>query len=165
MGASLNQGKSANGTNNSSTPSNSQKPCRDTLVTSASEVLLPSAVDVMFVFLDQVLNGEVDDVLSFAWKRLHHPQDYIHSNRSIQDPFVSISLCSFDRREQDILYSRTRQRIVLWETKNGRSILACLMIHKHHRVGHRLVHDTYHTTSIICGRSILRVSCFDRLQV
>lgn len=52
MDASLNHGKSRNGTNNSSSAMNSQNPCCEMLVTSTWEVLDPSAADFIKVFLD-----------------------------------------------------------------------------------------------------------------
>ena len=54
--ASRNQGNSSNGTNNSRSPTNSQNPCGDTLVTSTGEVLGPGGADLIEVLLDQGLN-------------------------------------------------------------------------------------------------------------
>lgn len=55
IGASLNQGNSEKGTNNSSASSISQKPCLETFVISTSKVLAPGSTDVIFVFPDQRL--------------------------------------------------------------------------------------------------------------
>ena len=56
MGASLNHGNSANGTNNSSDSSSSQKPCFETFVTSTSKVLAPSGKEFPFVFAHQIFS-------------------------------------------------------------------------------------------------------------
>jgi hypothetical protein len=55
MEASLNHGNSLNGRNSSSCPSINHTPCPETLVTSGSEVLMPSAADFIDVALDQCL--------------------------------------------------------------------------------------------------------------
>jgi len=56
MVASRNQGNSVNGRKSSSSASSSQKPCADTLVTSAAEVLCPSSADVMLLYLYEGLD-------------------------------------------------------------------------------------------------------------
>src|SRR5690606_1603246 len=48
-----NQGNSANATNNSRSPTKSQNPCCETLVTSTGEVLGPGAAELMGVLLNQ----------------------------------------------------------------------------------------------------------------
>ena len=54
--ASLNHGNSLNDTKSSCSPTNSQKPCGDTLVTSTWEVRRPSVADFIRVFLNQFLS-------------------------------------------------------------------------------------------------------------
>src|SRR5437870_3695130 len=63
-GARLNQGKSSNARKSSRPSTSNQKPCREMLVTSASEVTVPGICDLLLVLLDQlagtpeILRGE-----------------------------------------------------------------------------------------------------------
>jgi hypothetical protein len=57
MVALRNHGNSANGTNSSSSPSNSQKPLRETLDTSTAEVCFPSGADDICIGLDVALGN------------------------------------------------------------------------------------------------------------
>ena len=51
----LNQGKFSKGTRSSSDPSNSQKPCFETWVTSATEVIVPGILDLLEMRLNHGL--------------------------------------------------------------------------------------------------------------
>src|SRR5450759_1204638 len=111
MGASANQGKSLNATNNSSSPSRSQNPCRETLVTSASEVLLPSCAYVMFVLLNKRLRlpqclAAQADVLRKRDLRLHLE--------------LGFSLRMVDMHMQARLFTREEKEAKPMRAENGR---------------------------------------------
>jgi len=86
-GALRNHGNSLNGTNNSSPPRRSQKPCHEIFVTSTAEVLSPSDPDFIDAFLDYLpresqlalvqtivpreIDGRFDPELRFSTFALH----------------------------------------------------------------------------------------------
>src|SRR5438309_1361464 len=56
-GASLNQGNSSNGRKSSRSSRRIQRPCREMLVTSASEVAVPGVSDLILVLQDQLTDA------------------------------------------------------------------------------------------------------------
>src|SRR5437764_7339425 len=100
MGASRNQGNSANGRKYSPCGSSSQKPWTDTLVTSAAEVTVPGAADDIFVLSDQ-LQRDVDLVRrqAIALRKLNSrlkPELCFSAGRL----YMHVHPCLFARKEE-----------------------------------------------------------------
>jgi hypothetical protein len=111
MVALRNHGKCSNATSSSSSPSKIQKPCRETFVTSATEVAGPGITDLLFVTYNEVYN--VTELASGQSGGARH------GNVRLQ-PDVRFAVRMRNVHVQPRFFSREKEESVRTFTEDGR---------------------------------------------